>query len=176
MNSSNYYKVFEQLKELSNIIKENFGIFQLEESKEEIYKYNKMVGKYCGLNYWTIPMTLSADECQELYKLYENNSSRKKLDELFSTHLLKYKSQNLKIEKNNFLNISKDIYIGMVLYTKGNYITEYPHRIYKNICSKATFQSAIKELVKYDFIENVGITTGNNDYFSLDDDFVKNMT
>ncbi len=49
--------------------------------------------------------------------------------------------------------ISKDIYIGMVLYAKGNYITEYPHRIYKNICSKATFQSAIKELVKYGFIE-----------------------
>ena len=32
--------------------------------------------------------------------------------------------------------ISKDIYIGMVLYAKGNFITEYPHRIYKNICSK----------------------------------------
>lgn len=51
--------------------------------------------------------------------------------------------------------ISKDIYIGMVLYAKGNYTTEYPHRIYKNICSKATFQSAIKELVKYGFIEIV---------------------
>jgi len=106
MNSSNYYKVFEQLKELSNIIKENLEIFQLEESKEELYKYNKMIGKYCGLNYWTIPMTLSAKECQKLYQMYENNSSRKKVDNLFITHLLKNKSQNLKTEKNNFLNRS----------------------------------------------------------------------
>lgn len=51
--------------------------------------------------------------------------------------------------------ISKDIYIGMVLYAKGNYITEYPYRIYKNICSKATFQSAIKELVEHGFIEMI---------------------
>lgn len=49
--------------------------------------------------------------------------------------------------------ISKDIYIGMVLYAKGNFITEYPYRIYKNICSKATFQTAIKELVGHGFIE-----------------------
>ena len=49
--------------------------------------------------------------------------------------------------------ISKDIYIGMVLYAKGNFITEYPHRIYKNIGSKGTFQTAIKELVEHGFIE-----------------------
>lgn len=49
--------------------------------------------------------------------------------------------------------ISKDIYIGMVLYAKGNFITEYPYRIYKNICSKATFQTGIKELVGHGFIE-----------------------
>lgn len=53
----------------------------------------------------------------------------------------------------NLKPISKDIYIGMVLYAKGNYVTEYPHRIYKNICSKATFQTAIKELVGHGFIE-----------------------
>ncbi len=49
--------------------------------------------------------------------------------------------------------ISRDIYIGMVLYAKGNFITEYPYRIYKNICSKATFQTAIKDLVEHGFIE-----------------------
>lgn len=49
--------------------------------------------------------------------------------------------------------ISKDIYIGMVLYAKGNFITEYPHRIYKNICSKSTFQISIKSLVEHGFIE-----------------------
>lgn len=49
--------------------------------------------------------------------------------------------------------ISKDIYIGMVLYAKGNFITEYPHRIYKNVCSKSTFQTSIKALVEHGFIE-----------------------
>ena len=36
----------------------------------------------------------------------------------------------------------------MVLYAKGNFITEYPHRIYKNICSKSTFQTSIEALVE----------------------------
>ena len=49
--------------------------------------------------------------------------------------------------------ISKDIYIGIVCYSKGNYITEYPYRIYKTRCSKGAFQTAIKDLVEHGFID-----------------------
>lgn len=148
MNGSNYYKVFEQLKELSNIIKENFQILQLEESKEELYKYNKMVGKYCGNNYWTIPMTLSSNECQELYKMYENDSGRKKLDELFINHLLKNKSQNLKIEKNNFLNKStlvkyhKSYRQAFKAYNKKMYLSSVMILIalFEGICAEYIFE------------------------------------
>lgn len=107
MNDINYYKYFGQLRELMNIIKDNLKIFESEEVKEELYKDNKMIGKYCGTNYWTIPCTLDSDECQELYKLYENDCSRSKLDNFFIAHLIENNEKNLKTIKNNFLNRKK---------------------------------------------------------------------
>ena len=66
MNSANDYKYFEQLRELMNIVKDNLKMFESEEVKEELYKDNKMIGKYCGANYWTIPDTLDSNGCQGL--------------------------------------------------------------------------------------------------------------
>lgn len=102
-----YYKYFEQLRESMNIIKDKLKIFESEEVKENLYKYNKRIGKYCGTNYWTIPLTLDSNECQELYKLYENDCSRNKLDSFFITHLTKDNEKNLKVIKNNFLSRKK---------------------------------------------------------------------
>ncbi len=103
MNSIDNYK-FEQLRELMNIIEEKLKIFQSEEVKKTLYKDSKKIGKYCGTNYWAIPDTLNANECQKLYELCENNCSKNKLDELLITHLLRNNEKNLKVIKNNFLN------------------------------------------------------------------------
>lgn len=104
MSNINYYKYFEQLRELMNIVKDNLKMFESEEVKEELYKDNKMIGKYCGASYWTIPGTLDSNEYQKLYELYEKDCTRNKLDNFFITHLLKDNEKNLKKIKNNFLN------------------------------------------------------------------------
>lgn len=53
LNDINYYKYFGQLREIMNIIKDNLKMFGSEEVKKELYKDNKMIGKYYGTNYWT---------------------------------------------------------------------------------------------------------------------------
>ena len=47
------------------------------------------------------------------------------------------------------------VYIGMLSYSQGNYHFEYPHSMYKNICSNSTFQTAVIDLVEHGFIEKV---------------------
>ena len=67
--------------------------------------------------------------------------------------------------------ISKDIYIGMLLYSKGNFTFNYPNRIYKTRCCKGTFVKTIEDLTAHGFIEVIASGKFNrkpNEYRFLD--------
>ena len=91
--------ILENLKKLLDSLK----LFPSEEMKKEIYQNNKRLGKLCGRNNWTIPLTLSGEENQELFSILDEENS-KKLDKLFIEHLTKSKEENLKVIKRNFRN------------------------------------------------------------------------
>lgn len=95
----NYNNILESLEKLLD----NLKFFPTEEIKKEMYQNNKRLGKFCGKNNWTIPLTLSGEENQELFSILDEEDS-KKLDKLFIDHLTKNKEENLKVIKENFRN------------------------------------------------------------------------
>lgn len=99
MSEMNYNNILENLKKLLDSLK----LFPTEEMKKEIYQNNKRLGKFCGKNNWTIPLTLSGEENQELISILEEENS-KKLDKLFIEHLTRNEEENLKVIKMNFRN------------------------------------------------------------------------
>ena len=70
MSEMNYNNILENLKKLLDSLK----LFPTEEMKKEIYQNNKRLGKFCGKNNWTIPLTLSGEENQELISILEEKN------------------------------------------------------------------------------------------------------